>query len=341
VELLLESDGGPRGCARVLATSCNALPEITSVAATLTITADTELLSDIQHNYVNDPWCKRLLDANFLPHGVHITDGLLYTGNRLIVPRVANVHELLFHLSHNVLGHFGFAKTYGSLRDSFYWPNMCHDLEHAYIPGCADCQQNKGSTQKPTGPLHLLLIPDNRGDSVAIDFIGPLPEDEGFNCIVTFMDHLNSDVRVVPTRTDTTAEELAVLFFDEWYCENGLPLEIISDCDKLFVSKFWQALHGLTGVKLKMSMAYHPKSDGASERSNKTINQCLRYHVKRNQTGWHRALPWVRFDMMNTINLSTGFSPFQLRMGRSPHVIPPLIAGLDGVTDIRATSVIE
>jgi hypothetical protein len=53
---------------------------------------------------------------------------------------VAKVHELLFHLAHDILGHFGFAKTYGSLRESFYWPNMRHDLEQAYIPACADCQ---------------------------------------------------------------------------------------------------------------------------------------------------------------------------------------------------------
>jgi hypothetical protein len=133
-----------------------------------------------------------------------------------------------------------------------------------------------------------------------------------------------------------------VIFFDEWYCENGLPLEIISDRDKLFLSKFWQALHKLTGVKLKMSTVYHPQSDGASERLNKTINQCLRYHVERNQTGWCQALPRVRFNIMNTVNASTGFSPFQLCMGRSPHVIPPLIASEDGaLEDICASDVIR
>jgi hypothetical protein len=159
---------------------------------------------------------------------------------------------------------------------------------------------------------------------------------------LTFTDHLNSDIRIVPTCTDITAEDLAIVFFDKWYCENGLPLEIISDHDKLFLSNFWQALHKLTGIKLKMSTAYHSQSDGASECSNKTINQCLRYHVKRNQTGWKRALPCVRFNMMYTINASTGFSPFQLRMGRSPHVIPPLVQGKDGtLEDIRASQVIE
>jgi hypothetical protein len=109
-------------------------------------------------------------------------------GNRLVVPQVSKVHELLFHLAHDVLGHFGFAKTYGSLCKSFYWPNMCRDLEQAYIPACVNCQWNKEMTQKPMGPLHPLSVPDQRGDLVAMDFIGPLLEDEGFDCIVTFTD---------------------------------------------------------------------------------------------------------------------------------------------------------
>lgn len=158
-----------------------------------------------------------------------------------------------------------------------------------------------------------------------MDFIGPLPEDNGFNCILTMTDRLNADIQIIATRTDITAPDLATVFFDRWYCENGLPLEIISDRDKLFMSKFWTALHKLTGVKLKMSSAYHPQTDGASERTNKTVNQPLRYHVARNQKGWARALPRVRFDLMNIVNKSTSFSPFQLRLGQSPRLIPPLI----------------
>lgn len=133
-----------------------------------------------------------------------------------------------------------------------------------------------------------------------------------------------------------------MVFFDEWYCENGLPLEIVSDHEKLFISKFWDALHKLMGVKLKISLAYHPQTDSASEHSNKTINQCLHYHVKRNQQGWRRMLPQVCFNIMNTLNASTGFLPFQLWMGCSPRVIPLLVRALDGkVKDIHARDVIE
>lgn len=101
-------------------------------------------------------------------------------------------------------------------------------------------------TYGPTAPSDPLTIPDQHGDLVTMDFIGPLPEDEGFNCIMSFIDRLNSDIQIILTHTDISMEDLAIIFFDEWYCENGLPLEIILDHDKLFLSKFWQTLHKLT-----------------------------------------------------------------------------------------------
>ena len=118
-------------------------------------------------------------------------------------------------------------------------------------------------------------MPEERGNSVAINFIGPLPEDKGYDCIVTMTDRLGADVCIIPTRTDILAKDFVDIFFDHWYCENGLPLEIISDRDKLFISQFWKRLTQVAGVKLGMSTAFHPETDGASERTNKTVNQCL------------------------------------------------------------------
>ncbi|EDR02339.1 reverse transcriptase-RNase H-integrase [Laccaria bicolor S238N-H82] len=262
-----------------------------NVSATLKITADKDFLESVKSGYAEDAWCKTLPSAALSFSNLVLRDGLWYIGERLIIPRTGNLRELLFALAHDTLGHFGFHKTYGSLRTAYYWPNMRRDLEQGYVASCPECQRNKLSTIKPYGPLHPLPVPDQRGDSVAIDFIGPLPEDENKNCIITFTDRLGSDVQLVATRTDITAENLAILFFDKWYCENGLPADIVSDRDKLFISRFWRALHKLTGIKLKLSTSYHPETDGASERTNKTVNQALRFHVERNQMGWVRALP--------------------------------------------------
>jgi len=74
----------------------------------------------------------------------------------------------------------------------------------------------------------------------------------------------------------------------------------------------------LTSIKHKMLTAYHPQTDGMSECSNKTVVQALQFHVKRNQMGWVKALPKVHFDIMNTINASTSFTPFMLKSAHSP-----------------------
>lgn len=168
---------------------------------------------------------------------------ILYLNERLVIPRKAHLCETIFHLAHDSLGHFGTDKS-----------------------ACTECTHNKSRTTKPTGPLHPLPVPDHRGDSVAIDFIGPLPQELGFDGIMTITDRLGADVRLIPCRMNMNAQEVVNLFFDHWYCENGLP-----------------------GVKLKMSTAYHPQTNGASKRTNKTVDQVLRYFVDWHQTGWVTA----------------------------------------------------
>ena len=198
-----------------------------------------KLVNDIQEAYETDPWCKKLISASKGMPELKIKDGLWFLGNRLIIPGGCNAHKQIFQLAHDSLGHFGFFKSYENICQSYFWPGMCKDLEEGYIPSCAECLHNKSSTSKPSSPLHPLPILDECWDSVSMDFIGPLPQDNGFDCTLTITDHLNSDIRIIPTKKTLMAEELALIFFDSWYCENGLPLDIIPDHDKLFVSKFW------------------------------------------------------------------------------------------------------
>ena len=299
-----------------------------SVASVLSISADPKFLESIHAGYLEDRFAQKLLRNLSSIEGAALRDGLLYVSNRLVVPRVPALRETLFTLAHDSLGHFGADKSYAALRDSYYWPGMRADLEHRFLPSCSSCQRNKSLPLRPSGPLHPLPVPECCGDSVAIDFIGPLPEDSGFNTIISMTCRSGSDIHLVPARSDLTAEGFAELFFDNWYCDNGLPLEVVSDRDKLFVSRFWTAFTKLAGIRLKMSSAFHPQTDGSSECTNKTVNQCLHFHVERDQTGWVRALPWVCFHLMNTVNASTGFLPFQLWMGHSPHLIPPLVRPL-------------
>jgi hypothetical protein len=166
-------------------TSCNAI---------LSISADKSFLRDVRLGYANDDFCQKLSVADENIPGIRFENGLWYISDRLVIPRFGTLREDLFRLAHDSLGHFGADKSYASIRNYYYWPNMRRDLEKAYVPACADCQHNKSSTSKPRGPLHPLPIPESRGDSVCLDFVGPLPEDEGYDCVLTVMDHLGSDV---------------------------------------------------------------------------------------------------------------------------------------------------
>jgi hypothetical protein len=210
----------------------------TGVNAVLRISAEDAFVQAIKEGYAMDEFCQKIVaNPGTLPE-IQERDGIWYVGERMLIPRVGSIREDLFALAHDAVGHFGADKSYVALRSSYYWLNMRRDLEKSYIPSCIECQRNKSRTSKSSGPLHPLPVPNQRGDSVALDFIGPLPPDEGYDSILSITDRLNSDICMIPTRCDISATDLAVLFFDHWYCENGLPLELISDWDKLFVSEF-------------------------------------------------------------------------------------------------------
>ncbi|THH15282.1 hypothetical protein EW146_g5176 [Bondarzewia mesenterica] len=265
----------------------NPTSHLSLLAAILSVHSDAAFLNSILDSYQIDPWCQKLLqNLTSFPNARLDHDGLLFIGSHL--------------------------------------PGMQKDIEQGYIPACLDCQHNKSLIHCPFRPLHPLPVPDDRCQSIAIDFIGPLPLDHEFDCIITFTDRAGSNIRLIPTTSDITAEHFTALFFEHWFCNNGLPDNIVSDQDKLFTSSFWTTFNCLCGVHLKLSSLYHPQTDGASECTNKSIIQALYFHVNRQQKGWVRTLPLVHFYLMNTINASTDFSPFQLYTGRSPRLLPPL-----------------
>ena len=129
-------------------------------------------------------------------------------------------------------------------------------------------------------PLYPLPVSDNCFDSINMDFIGLLPKDEGYNMLMTVTDWLGStNTYLISCYTTNTTPEIACLFFDNWYCENELSLEIISNWDKLFISQFWKELYKQTGVKLKMSSAYYLETNRAAECTNKIVNQILCFYI--------------------------------------------------------------
>ena len=165
---------------------------LVGINANLSIIMDKSILLQILARYKEDEFCKHVAASSM--KGWHELNGLWYIGMRLLIPHVANLRENLFQLAHDTLGHFGADKSYVALRGTYYWTNMHHDLEQSYIPSCADCLCNKSCMTQPPRPLHPLPIPNSWNDSVAMDFVGPLPKDNNSDCILTITDCLGSDI---------------------------------------------------------------------------------------------------------------------------------------------------
>ena len=103
------------------------------------IKIDKKLIEELKECYKMDTWCQKLISASKGMPELTVRDGLWFIGEWLVVPN-CRVREKIFAIAHDALGHFGFKKTYQSIQDSYFWPNMRTDLEDGYIPSCIDCQ---------------------------------------------------------------------------------------------------------------------------------------------------------------------------------------------------------
>lgn len=167
--VLAISAASPLASSSALAMLGNLLPH-----TCLDISIDTTVLQEICSGYSQDPWCSKLSEAQWDMKSIHFHDGLWYIHDYLVIPCSGNLHATLFQLAHGVLGHLGLDKFYESLCLSYFWPGMCIELTKLYVLSCVECQWNKLAVEK-TGPLYLLPVPDDHFQSLAMDFIGPLP----------------------------------------------------------------------------------------------------------------------------------------------------------------------
>jgi hypothetical protein len=133
---------------------------------------------------------------------------------------------------------------------------------HAFVTACDVCQHAKSDRSKLLGPLQLLPVPDRAWSVVSMDFIEGLPSSGGFSCILVVVDLFSMYAHFVSLKHPFSAVSVAQCLFSNVYKYHGLPQAIVLDCDRIFTSSFWHELFRLAGVKLRLSTAYHPQSDG-------------------------------------------------------------------------------
>ena len=255
-----------------------------------------------------------------------VTDGLMYRTDacggapRLCIPDAPGVRLKLLKELHDapMAGHFGYRKTLDLIQARYFWPRMASDVKR-YVASCDDCQRNKSTNQPPSGLLRPLEIPKGRWQEIAMDFITGLPTTvSGYDCILVVVDRLTKRVHLSPTCATASAPDVAKLFIRDIVRLHGVPRVIVSDRDTRFTSRFWTSLFEQLGTKLALSTAFHPQTDGQTERTNRTIGQTLRHYVAHNQADWETVLPLLEFALNNATSASTGFSPFLLDLGYQP-----------------------
>jgi hypothetical protein len=159
-----------------------------------------------------------------------------------------------------------------------------------FVQKCLICQQAKHDTRAPAGLLQPLPIPEQVWEDVAMDFITGLPPSHGYTVIMVVIDRLTKYSHFSPLKVDYNSKNVAEAFMKTIVKLHGVPKSIISDRDKVFMSKFWKDLFQLQGTTLAMSSAYHPQTDGQSEALNKCVEMYLRCLTFHNPKSWFKAL---------------------------------------------------
>ena len=282
----------------------------------------------IEKAYKHDPYPNEIIQM--IEQGIHksrditlaeceVLDGRLFYQKRLFVPDYDPLKLFLVQRHHDdpAAGHSGRSKTIELMLREYYWPGL-YKYVSRYVKNCDTCQRIKPSRDKYQGRIKLLPAPEERWRDLSMDFVGELPNSEGFNAILVVTDRLTKMRHLIPCHTTATATDTATMFFHYVFKLHGLPNSIVSDRGTQFVAEFWRSLCQLLGIQARLSTAYHPESDGQTERFNAVAEQYLRAYINYQQDDWSRWLPLAEFSANNQDSATTKLSPFAANYGYNP-----------------------
>jgi len=186
-----------------------------------------------------------------------------------------------------------------------------------YISECDICKRVKASHLRPAGPLQPLNIPSWKWEDISMDFIVGLPKtSKGYDSIWVIVDRLTKSAHFLPVKTIYRAHHYAELYISRILSLHGVPRTIISDRGAQFVARFWEQFHSALGTQLIRSSAYHPQTDGQTERINQILEDMLRAYVLSYSKKWDECLPLVEFSYNNSYQESIQMAPFEALYGR-------------------------
>ena len=252
------------------------------IASISSVMGIQEFHSRIKDLSINDAGYQEKLKT--LPIGYSLRDDLLYFNDRLFLPENEEILHYVYSICHDspLAGHFGQQKTLDLISRYFYWPRMT-DMVKSYVSSCPICQKAKPVRQKPAGQLLPLPIPSRPWDSISMDFITKLPSSDGFNSILVVVDRYSKMTHLIPCLETISSQLLINILFKEIFRLHGFPSSIITDRGPVFASSFVRDLYHLLKIQPRFSSAYHPETDGQTERLNGIIQQYLRAFIDGQQ----------------------------------------------------------
>jgi hypothetical protein len=235
---------------------------------------------------INEIW-QLIIDGKG-PDFCEYAEGVVWFKDRLYVPDIKSIQELILKEAHETSYsiHLGSEKMYQDLKKRFWWYDMKREIAE-YVASCDSCQRIKAEHQRPAGLLQPLQIPQWKWDEIGMDFIVGLSRTRaGYDSIWVVVDRLTKTTHFIPVKTTYNTAVLAELYMSRIVCLHGIPKKIISDRGTQFTSHFWQQLHEALGTHLKFSSAYHPQTDGQTERTNQILeDHYTTVHLQRPTVG--------------------------------------------------------
>jgi hypothetical protein len=211
--------------------------------------------------------------------------------------------------------HPGSTKLYDDLRQQFWWTRMKRETT-CYVSECDTCQKVKADYMKPEGLLQPFSIPDWKWDDISMDFIvGLLLTAHKYNLIWVIVDRLTKSAHFIPMNTNYNIQKYAEIYIAHVLCLHGVPKTNASDRGSQFVARFWEQLHTSPGTHLIHSSAYHPQTDGQTERVNQILEDMLKACVMEYPGSWDKNLSWAKFSYNNSYQESLKMAPFEALYG--------------------------
>lgn len=285
---------------------------------------DNDFLGELKAQQSVDPHLTTLvsnglLTEEALTRGYSQDDaGIISQHGKLYLPEgQARLDVLREYHDQPLAGHLGPERTKELVSRHFIGKGLNAFIKE-YVTTCQSCQRNKTRRHKPYGKLQPLPIPETPWKSISMDFIDQLPKSAGFDSILVVIDRRTKMGIFEPCKTNITAPELAKLFIRAVVSKHGLPDFVVSDRGNKFVSKFWKDLMKALHIKHSKSTAYHPQTDGQTERVNQALEEFLRHFSNYQQTNWADLLPIAEFAYNNGRHSTTTISPFYANYGFHP-----------------------